>query len=372
VKVGILTFHRANNYGAVLQAYALQQHLLSQDIDCDIIDYRSSAMEEQYRVKSLFERRGFKDIIRWALNSSSEKRIVAVFEKFRKTHLVVSTKKYESSKDLKEGERFYDRIICGSDQVWSYKALGFDKNYLLDFTDDRSKKYSYAASFGVESIPLEFIPEYKRCLSGFSSLSVREARGVDLVKEITGFDAELHLDPVFLLGREDWVNQMKCKRLKKKYIFVYAFELTASMKLFIERLTVRTSCDVLVLTRTYRKILNVPYSCVSGLTPPEFVETINNAEYVVTNSFHGTAFSILLNKLFFTEMLFESSHVNSRLTNILDLFSLTERKIGTVEISKMLDDGIDWNFVNSIIFTQREKSGSYLRRITQPRSEGSI
>lgn len=365
MKIGIMTFHRAINYGALLQAYALQETMISLGVKCEIIDYRNPLMEDLYRVKTFGECTGIKDHISWMLKVSSNKRSYDAFEKFRRDYLRLSPKVYADGHDLSSCNGEYDRIICGSDQVWNYKALNFDKNYFLDFIADRWIKCSYAASFGVDIIPEEYTEEYRRLLLDYSHLSVRERQGCDIVYDICGIRPEQHIDPVFLLSRETWAERMACtNNTNNRYILVYSFELTDTMKKFIENLAKETGCEILVLGRSFRKILNVPYKNIYSISPREFVGYLFNASYVVTNSFHGTAFSIIFNKEFFIELLVSSNYVNSRLENILEVMNLESRKItANYKEGNLIEDKVNWDTVNEIINMEQKKSLYYLESL---------
>ncbi|MGE4272196.1 MAG: polysaccharide pyruvyl transferase family protein [Desulfitobacterium sp.] len=367
MKIGIMTFHRALNYGALLQAYALQETMLSLGAECEIIDYRNPLMEDLYRVKSYRECSGIKECISCLLHASSEKRTHEAYEKFRRDYLILSPKVYLDNKDLSSCNNEYDRIICGSDQVWNYRALNFDKNYFLDFITDRDMKYSYAASFGVDTIPEEYYEEYRRRLLHFSHLSVRESQGCELVYAICGLRPEQHIDPVLLLSREMWAEKMGCTPPHEDdYILVYSFELTDTMKKFINDLARRTGSKVLVFGRSFKKILNTPYENIHSISPREFVRCFFNARYVVTNSFHGTAFSILFNKEFYTELLVSSNLVNSRLENILKVMNLEDRKITeTYEEDHLLASRVKWDEVNEIVSAERRKALHYLKSLAQ-------
>lgn len=364
MKIGIMTFHRAINYGALLQAYALQETIISLGARCEIVDYRNPLMEDLYGIGYLRECSGVRDRVAWLLNAFSTKRARQAYREFRREYLTLSTKVYVDAHELRVCNSEYDKIICGSDQVWNYKALNFDKNYFLDFITDRRMKCSYAASFGVDAIPEEYIEDYRRLLLDYSVLSVRERQGCDLVYNICGIRPEQHIDPVFLLPREKWADRMACSAKEDRFILVYSFEITNTMKKFIEDLSRKTNLKVFVLGRSLRKILDVPYKNVYSISPKDFVKFFFNASYVVTNSFHGTAFSIIFNKEFFIELLVSSNHVNSRLENILEVMNLESRRItATYEMDNIIANCVNWDAVNEIVSAERLKALSYLKSL---------
>lgn len=364
MKIGIMTFHRANNFGAVLQAYALQESIISLGTECEIIDYRNPMMEKQYGIKTFKGYKSLKHFILLKLYSSQREKTIKSFKKFRDEYLKLSSKIYTDSKELETCIGYYDKFISGSDQVWNYTFLGFDKNYLFDFIPYKDKKYSYAASFGVADIPDGYVSEYKRLLLDYSFLSVRETQGCDIIKKICGIHAERHIDPVFLLTPKSWSERMKCSFKHKKYIFVFIYEITPSTIKFIEDLYNKTRYRIFITGKIKKKILNAPYKCIYGISPKEYVNYIKNAQYIVTDSFHGAAFSILFNKEFFVELLVNMSYVNSRIENILDMMNLNNRIINaSSEVDKLLENKVDWDSVNKIINTQRQKALTYLKSI---------
>ena len=190
----------------------------------------------------------------------------------------------------------------------------------------------------------------------------------DIIKKICGAHAEQHIDPVFLLTSETWIESMKCLCKHEKYIIVHSYNLTSTMRKFIEDLSNKTGYRVFIIGNTIGetkgKILNVPYKWIYGISPREYINYLKNAQYIVTNSFHGTAFSILLNKEFFTELLVHMSYVNSRLENILEMMNLYSRKINASStVDELLKNKVDWDSVNRIINIQRQNALTYLKSI---------
>jgi len=362
MKVGILTFHRALNYGALLQAYALQCTLNDLKIDSEIIDYRNPLIEEMYRYKGFFERKGIKDKIKYLLQKNTEIEKRKKFELFRKDMLLLTNESYFNDSDLRKINDKYNFYITGSDQVWNYDAHGFDKNYFLDFVDNSNKRISYAASFGISKIPEKHQMKYVSLLSGISVHSVREVIGQELIKNLTGLEARLDLDPTLLLEKKQWSEKVGVWDKPERYILLYCFELTSSMKKFIEKLSDKTGLEVRYFGKAFRSTLNVKCVSIKNADPFDFVRSFIYADYVITNSFHGTAFSINLNKTFFVELLVDASSVNSRLENIIHLTGLESRYIrNDKSIEEYLSDGINWKKVNKILDKKRKESISFLK-----------
>lgn len=368
MRVGILTFHRAVNYGALLQAFALQRTLYGIGVESQIIDYRNQIIEDMYRFKSFFERRTIKSKIKYFIQGKNDIACIQKFEKFRDDRLNLTSDIYYNAHDLKKIEDSFDLYITGSDQVWNYNAHGFDENYFLDFVINHKKRFSYAASFGITSIPEIYQRRYKLLLSCMQVRSIREEEGKILVKDIFGMDSRVDLDPTLLMTKRQWIEQVGYRNSEEKYILVYCFGLTDTMKEFVEKLSKASDLKVRFFGKAFQNPFKVNSSNIVNADPFDFVREFLNAEYIVTNSFHGTAFSINLNKKFFVELLAESSKVNSRIENIIRFTDLESRYINSKKpIERYMEDRVNWERVNEVLNTRREESISFLREILVPK-----
>lgn len=216
----ILTFQNSDNFGALLQAYALQTVIRDFGEECILIDYYSPNKGDYYDLirigKGISLRSFLGSIVR--LKTKLPRRINA--NEFRKKHLTLTKKRYYSSSDIEEDESNWENIIVGSDQVWNFENTKFDKTYFLDFVSDPKRRYSYAASFGISAVPARlehgletYLPkgfplldEYTKLLSRFNKISVREEAGRKIVKDILDENVEVVLDPTLLLNKEKWLS----------------------------------------------------------------------------------------------------------------------------------------------------------------------
>lgn len=354
-KVGIFTFHRALNYGAVLQAYALQQTLLKLPVEAEIIDYWCPWIEKQYR--SLLGTGTKKDRVKHLLKVAQSRIIGRKFSGFSERRLVLSKRYFRSRKDLTKIESMYDFFVVGSDQVWNSFLTDSDETYLLNFVSDNQKKVSYAASFGLSKLPEPWKSRCQVLLKSFSALSVRERQGADIIHDLTGREARVHIDPVMLLSAEEW-KRIAAPIPDENYILVYLMGRSRTIIQFIKDLAKQTGCGVILFGSGLRRPVRAKY--IRTGCPEEFLGYLAKARYVVTNSFHGTAFSILFHKDFFVEMLPEPSKANSRLEQILTLFGLSGRLIRS-GICNDLQRKPDYDAVNKILKKEREKSIHYLK-----------
>ena len=201
---------------------------------------------------------------------------------------------------------------------------------------------------------------YYNLLKDFSICSVREQMGADLLSSM-GILTRTDLDPSFLLNKDEWIEAYDLKESREKFIFAYYFELTPTLKKFIEKLANETGCVIRYLGSTLRSPFNGKSRAIRTADPIDFVESIYNAEYVVTNSFHGTAFSINFNKKFFVELLQKDKKVNSRLIDILNNTHLSERQIACFDnVNQAIQKDINWEYANKFLMQKREESISYI------------
>lgn len=320
MKLGILTFHRAINYGAVLQAFALQTALKKVGIESEILDYRCPKIErtyEEYRRKNLF--RHAKPLLNLQYDRKNQK-----FARFAHEYLRISGEYDPDRRSLSAAAGKYDAFLTGSDQVWNPICTDSDPAYLLDFVPAGRKKYSYAASFGLSDVPKDWESQCRVLLKDYRGLSVRERQGQKILRGTLGKTAAVHLDPVFLLRPEEW-NEIAAVPKQKGYILVYLMQESGELLGFAGKLSAETGRRVVILQSGLRRPVRADYVRCAG--PQDFLGYVVNAAYVITNSFHGTAFSILYHKDFYTGLLRKPAGVNSRLENILGFFGLNSRKI---------------------------------------------
>lgn len=360
-KIGIITFNQAINYGAVLQAFALQQVLLSQSLETDIIDYKCNAIHkgyysEQYSIKSRIRK-----MIRFFVAHEREKAIREKFKKFQtfyKQYLVLS-KQYDNA-NIVSSNANYDCFIAGSDQIWNLEISGHDYNYFLDFAD-HDKKYSYAASFGsvdkINDIDRKNIIDR---LSSFKSLLVREKSGADFINSNLNEcqRACVVSDPVFLLTENDWRGKLKLNKKEEKFILVYL--VTEQRSIFDKAKELSDALHLpVVFIDLYAKKWKKPYEMkrIMNAGPIDFVQYIYQSEYVLTNSFHALAFSLIFNKQCFVELNFKNSNANSRIIDLLEAIGLSDSRIDDYyfDINK-----VDWNSVDLMIKKEKDNSLSAL------------
>ena len=380
-KVGIVSCYFKHNYGSMLQAYATQKilddwNIPNETINLEILDkeiakgkrkYYTSQIANFSFLKAKFGMIKLKLYCKFA-GGELRKNIRIRDEKFdefiKNFHL---SKGYETVADIcKEGE--YTDVLVGSDQLWLPVNIVADY-YTLNFVPETINKISFATSFGVSQIPEKYKKQYQTFLNRIENLSVREDAGVKLVKELTGREANLVCDPTLLFNQEEWMSIQKEERLiKDKYIFCYFLGKTVEYRKFAERLKAKTGYKIVSLNHLdeYVKYSDkfadeTPFD----VGPSEFLNLIRNAEFVCTDSFHGTVFSLIFHKKFFVFRRYENKSkvsTNSRLDSLLKIVKLSDRMLeGKEDVTEFVNKEIDYEVVDGKLEEFRERSKSFLK-----------
>ena len=324
MKIGIITFHWATNYGAILQAYALQTYLTELGSEVEIINYRPRRNIFLQRLTWIRNRE-------WG-NFKKEKRLSL----FRKNNLVVSAKRYGSNKALRSMKEKYDVIISGSDQVWNLSFIQYAEpnkqtySYYLDFVSGKTKKISYAASFGTNNLPLDSKFNIREQLRSFNAISVREVTAKTIVEDL-GLNAKVVVDPTLLLDVNKYELLCGSKKINDGML-VYKLHNKQNLFAKVEQL----------LSKKIKA-----YAVHSEMAISDWLISIKSANLVLTNSFHGIVFSILF-KVPFINVLVEGSDMNDRIITLLSSLGLEDRCIHTYDeelIEEIRISSIDWSKV---------------------------
>lgn len=370
MKVGILTQPLHTNYGGLLQAYALQTVLKRLGHNITIINRcypkaQSNLLSKVLRAKNI--------IIGRDVACTDEGKILFVeanisrfiSENYRLTSPIFTT---EELKAYQQQEKL-DAIIVGSDQVWRPRYSPNIYNYFLDFAEDKiTKRYSYAASFGVDK--WEFSQQETELCSKlakqFNKISVREASAVNLCKEHLGVEALHVLDPTLLLSQQDYISLLAGDTQPSKgNLFTYILDAGAEKQSIINKISEAAGLKPFIcmpkLKFTYQNAKKSLKDCQFPAVE-QWIQSFIDAEMVITDSFHGTAFSIIFNKPFW--VLANPRRGNTRMESLLETFGLKDRMISEENIGKKeLKASIDWERVNTIKENLKEKSMDFLSSI---------
>lgn len=343
MKIGTITFHWATNYGAVLQAFALQKYLIISGYDTEIINYIP-----------------FKVKVREILNNIKNVNI-EYFKKeykisnFRKRYLIVSNKKYYTNKKLLNKCHDYDIYICGSDQVWNEWFIMNSENkynlsYYLNFVKNGKKRVSYATSFGTDKLLNNVKELIKNELDKFLYISVREKSGQNIMKNMN-IDSTLVVDPTLLLKKEDYEVIIKdVKRNNINEMFSYILH---------DNQVLANQINNYIRKKHFSSLPN-KYNEIMGIQ--EWLYNIKYSKFIVTNSFHGVVFSVIFNKPFIVIPV-EGSKMNDRIKTLLNLLDLENRIIDNfdkVNIDYLVTDNIEWNTVNNLVCKLRKNSIKFI------------
>lgn len=317
-KIGILTTHRANNFGAVLQAFSLVSACLELGVDAEIIDWRNPYFEELYhqpfRRGSSVKYNLARAVSFWSMAWPMRKR----YDKFRKMFPIGGP--IFSRSDLSAQCARYDAFIVGSDQVWNPRNStrgdphGFDRANLLDFAGDRPR-FAYAASIGTNEIrPHDLLPEFKEAWEKFSLITMREHVGADYVSRVLGKKIDAVLDPVMLHDAAWWMHWFSDYALpREKYVFVYNLHHSVAMRRYAQEIADDIGGRVVsvMIGHSFHKW----HLGMLSVGPAEFIKLLANAEAVVTSSFHASAFSAIFGKELYLSVEHGAGNPNTRFSS---------------------------------------------------------
>lgn len=372
MKIGILTQPLKSNYGGILQAYALQNFLNNLGHDTIIINLQYSKIPIIRKIGSIIKQSIYKYILRkkvklviWPNNKEEKaiyKNLIAFTKKMKMTKEIYNIN--EISNTIKEE---YDCIIIGSDQVWRPKYSPNITTYYLDFlyNDNRIIKLSYAASFGVEEweYSKKLTKQCKKYIKKFDHISVREFSGINLCNEFFNIEAINVLDPTFLLSRNEYksLSDEGILQNESKYIMTYILDINQEkndiIKLIEEKLNLK-SISILP-SKKYSDVYSTIDDCVYP-SIQTWIKNIMNAEFVITDSFHGTVLSIIFNKQFIS--ISNKSRGETRFTSLLKSFNLEDKLITCLEdLNETHFNCINYNDVNKIIEEKKTFSINFLK-----------
>lgn len=361
-KIMIVTFQNAYNYGAVLQCYALQSTIKDMnDNDVKVLNYRNINVENLYRIfykpsGSLIVLRYIKSFLKGLLYIKQTLPRNKTFGKFIEKNINL-TEPLNKNEIINYGFNDDYIFVAGSDQIWNTNITnGIDEIYTLDFGNN-IKRVSYAASIGNKEIDERYKDYFKKSLSKFDNISIREETGKTALKEVTTKTVEVVLDPTLLMDAGKWEKAANAKKEnKEKYIFVYmanqeCVDIAKSLK-------EKTGYKIIYIDK--KKLFGKDSINDVEADPFDFVNYIKNAQYVVTTSFHATVFSIIFNKKFWVV---PPKKVGSRITDLLNKLELTDRCIDNVEElnKKGYDQKIDYKNANLKLEEERQKSINWLK-----------
>jgi hypothetical protein len=368
MKVAIVTYHYVSNYGALLQAWGLQKFLVSQGHQASFIDYRPAHLTtgggfwwptSGWRCRAniviaLMKARSLKQAI---FGNGQQRR----FDEFCQTHLSIASPRYETLRELDRNPPQADAYICGSDQIWNAsKQRGIDPVYFLPFGASDIRRVSFAASFGRPHVPPRFQAEVGELLGGLDAISVRERSGVDIVRDLAGRDAAWVPDPTLMV--DDGYPEAIPPERDGDYIFSYTLRSRDLVSEIEQDLGQRLGLEV-VSPATVR--------AAHGATPGplEWLGYIKHSRFVITNSYHGTLFSIIFRRPFaFVGLPGNKAAFNERALSILELLGLSDRTIldyDPTQLGKLTSEPPNWEAVQIKLRPYRDSGINFVREALQ-------
>lgn len=374
MKIRILTFHCPKNYGAALQAYALKSILSNYSKNVGFINYKPEFLTAGYtpiyqRISSYLKQSKGNVIIRlmklviqfvhsfFQYNFGGYKERINAFSKFEKNFLEIKLPVFTTGQEIKEYEADY--IFIGSDQVWNEKMVRGDTAYFGDFPrKPGAKLVSYAASIGLDSPGEDTITFIKDHINNFDAISVREKSAKDLIEKYCNCNKEVYvtLDPTLLLDRSEW-SIISVPPKESGYLLLYQMSKNNMTEHAAAETARRMGLKVIEILPGPRILWKrYGHKVYVSASPEEFIGFFENADFIVTSSFHGTAFSVIFNKQFYTV---PHKTAGSRMIDLLSSINLQNRLLYSLnEID--LNDEIDYSMVNYSIESMRKESIAFI------------
>lgn len=366
MKAAVITRHGISNYGSLLQAMATQQVIEDLGHTCEIIDYIRNDESYMQQEKTLLKRKP-----EWNDNPVKRMMYLAVrqpagiaagkyFEKAQKKYLKLS-KRYTTWEQLDRDRPKADVYITGSDQVWGPVENGsYDSSYCLSFTEESDRRIAYAASFGHTDMTPELENYYKKWLSRYESIAVREDSAVEILRNM-GIQAVQVLDPTLLLDASYWSRYTQPIR-EGKYLLIYQLHNDRRLDEYAEKAAASTKLPLIRISASLHQISRKGKFVWLPETG-QFLSYIKNAECLITDSFHGTAFAINFHTPF-VEVL-PDNNTGTRNMSILKMTGLTDRILTNVNDTALAERKIDYTEADRILADKRKESLGILRSMIE-------
>lgn len=363
MKVGILTFPNSVSYGACLQMIALQNTVRRMGHEVEIINYHNAYMKAEKHTEK--GRNPLKRSLQRRVRLLLHRRLYTRFRRFEQQQVVrYPSRSFTDKQKLVELGRRYDAVICGSDQVWSPYITNMDTSYFLDFCGGTTKRVAYAPSFGVERFPDGFEGRIAPELQQFHALSARELPGKELVERLTSRETALVADPTWLVDAVDWAAMEESHPAAEgDYVLYFVVNQSPELLQRCRAFAKRHGLKVVVIggnpiSAARNKDTTLSYAVDVG--PRQWLYLIHHARYVFTNSFHGTAFSVLFERDLYVQI---PSHNGSRLRQVLENFGMEDREVRAGE--DLTETAVDYERAHSVFAQLKEHSLTYLRNALQ-------
>ncbi|MGI6375280.1 MAG: polysaccharide pyruvyl transferase family protein [Anaerolineae bacterium] len=358
MRIGIITYQRSVSYGAFLQTYALTRYLSDMGHDVQVIDYNPAHRDSRARPWSrryggLHPQNLVNLHKRWSFSAAIRR------------HLPLTERSYRTLDELRQDPPDMDAYICGSDQIWNPEHIGggFDPAYFGCFGPPRVKRIAYAASIGAAHLPGQYHEAFRDCISSLDAISVREASACGIVQQLTGRDCERVVDPAFLIS--DYGELVGTERRSKgRFVLVYGLSHSPLLERAVGSATKELGLPAAYVVESFRQFAHHGQRRICS--PGQWLSMFEQADAVVTDSFHGLVFALKLQKPFIAVGLPEAvQERNVRQMDLLKMLGLTERLVlhdRDLENEGLVTADIDWRNTMERMSDMVASARSYLAR----------
>lgn len=357
MKIDLITLHAVKNYGSVLQTFATKKLFESYGHEVHIINYIKEESKEDNLMKFWAGNNCLKKIVMLP----TIKRWKKIFGKFCVEELKISDPILTTNEDFKKYHSDADIYCTGSDQVWNSKwNNGILSMLYLDFVPANKYKFAFAASFGQDRLSIEEINKTKDYIKQYRRISVREDSAKKIIEEQYGYTGCVHIiDPTLCMDGKFWRKYEKPYKMKEDYILIYNLNRSREFDIYARKLAKKTGLKLKRLCTRYDQILR----CGKGIVIPdifEFINLIDNAKYVLTDSFHATAFSMNMNT---TPICVYPDEFGGRIESFLKMTNSIQCHIRDYDDFTILDNPVDFDMVNVVLEAEREKAKEFLEEV---------
>lgn len=362
MKIVNITMQAVNNYGSVLQTLATERIFQDLGYEVETLDY----IQENLQMDSVWKVVKYggpgwkikcKQVIMLFFKRKKNHR-AEVMEEFRKKYLHLS-KRYLCVSELEANFPEADIYCTGSDQTWNTVINGVSKAYFLGFVPDAKKRIAFSASFGIDKLPAKDKSEVKKLLSRYDAISVRESSGLDILEDLGIKNATLVLDPTLTVNPALWKGLASSRLIDGDYIFVYELNTSSNFVLYVNHFAEDKKLKIVyVKSRRCQDFKNAIY--MDSPTIEEWLSLFKYANYIITDSFHATAFSIIFHKEFFVMY---PPNFSTRLDSILNMLNLMWRRVSGNETKVCRT--IDYESVDKLLNIERNKTLTFLSKNLQ-------
>lgn len=359
MKISVITLHAVKNYGSALQSYATQKIFEDLGLETEIIDYRRKPVLYKSPIQIIKDKEfSLKQKIKLLLIAPSSKKAQKVFDRFLNKHLRLTEERYTEDEDFDRNPIEADIYCTGSDQVWNSSwHNGIVNPFFLSFAPDGKRKIAFSASIGKTELEPSEKEATKRLLERYDAISVREASAVDIIKDLGIEKVEQVLDPTLTVDPSVWYNLAAQTKRKEKYVLVYQLCNNAVFECYAKRFAKKKGLKLIRLCTRYDQVRKPGH----GVVLPEiitFLSLFRDAEYILTDSFHATSFSLIFHKKFGC---FYPNAFATRLESVLKLTGLPQRHITNIEDFNSIDEEIDYQKVDLILNEHRKQTMAFLK-----------